>query len=418
VEGVSAVDVLLVGGALLGYALLSRRLAGSPVSPAIVFVVVGMVVGSGALDLLRMPVGSSELRTLAEVTLALVLFTDASRLDSRRVVRGWQLPGRLLGVALPVTILLGGALAVLVVPGLAVFEAVALAVLLAPTDAALGQAVVSDERVPSAVRDGLSVESGLNDGVCVPLLIGALSIAELEAEPEFRGEILRNLVVEIAVALLVGALVGLAVATLTRLSDRRGWVSGDWWRVVPLVAAALAYVGTDVLGGSGFIGAFAAGLVYGRVVGSAAAHRSTELSEELGSYLSAVTFLLFGAVLVPPALAALDVWTVLYAVLSLTLVRMVPVALALAGTGARAPTRGFVGWFGPRGLATVVFALTVVEQFDLPGGPRIVAVATVTVLLSVLAHGLSASALTSRYARWLKGNRDPLAAPDVPTASP
>ena len=397
-DGVGVVDVLIIGGALLAYALLSRRLAGSPLTPAVVFVVVGVVVGSGVLDLLRLPIGSGELRLLAETTLALVLFTDASRLDSRRVIHDRRLPVRLLALALPLTIVVGGFLAALVFPGLALFEAVALAVLLAPTDAALGQTVVSDERLPGMVREGLSVESGLNDGICVPLLIGALSIAELEAEPEFAGEIARSFVVEITVAVVVGVLVGAAVGALARLADRHG-----------LVDAALAYVGTDAAGGSGFIASFVAGLAYGRAVGREDARRSTELSEEVGSYLSAVTFLLFGAVLVPLALAELDVATVAYAVLSLTLVRMLPVALSLTGTGARWPTRAFIGWFGPRGLATVVFALTVVEEFDVPGASRIVSVATVTVLLSILAHGLSAGALTSRYVAFLRSHRAPLA---------
>ena len=405
---IGVVDVLLIGGALLAFSLLSRRLAGSPLTPAIFFVVVGILVGSGALDLLRLPVGSSELRLLAEVTLALVLFTDASRLDSRKVLRDRRLPVRLLALALPLTIVLGGFVAVLLFPGLGVFEAVALAVLLAPTDAALGQAVVSDERLPVVVREGLSVESGLNDGICVPLLLGALTFAELEVEPEFAGEIARDFVVEITVAGLVGVLVGVAVGALARLAARHGWVDLGWWRVVPLVAAAVAYVGTDHLGGSGFIGAFVAGLAYGRVVGAEDAQRSTELSEEAGSYLSAVTFLLFGAVMVPIAFRALDVATVVYAVLSLTVIRMLPVAFSLTGTGATWPTRGFVGWFGPRGLASIVFALIVVEGFDVPGAPRIVAVATVTVLLSVVAHGLTASSLSSRYAAWVRVHRAPL----------
>ncbi len=407
-DGVGVVDVLLIGGALLAYALFSRRLAGSPITAAIVFVVFGLVVGSGMLDLLRLPVGSGELKLLAETTLALVLFTDASRLDSRRVIHDRRLPVRLLALALPLTIVLGGLLAAAMFPVLGIFEALALAVLLAPTDAALGQTVVSDERLPGTVREGLSVESGLNDGICVPLLLGALSFAELEVEPEFAGEIVRDFVVEITVAVVVGLLAGFVVGALSRLAARHGWIDLGWWRVVPLVAAAVAYVGTDALGGSGFIAAFVAGIAYGRVVGSEDAHRSTELSEEVGSYLSAVTFLLFGAGLVPLALAELDVATVAYAVLSLTVIRMLPVALSLAGTGATVQTRGFVGWFGPRGLATVVFALTVVEEFDVPGSRTIVAVATVTVLLSVLAHGLTASALTTRYVDWVRTHRAPL----------
>ena len=404
---VGASDVLVVGGALLGFALVSRRLTGTAVTPPMVFVAVGLVVGPSALGLLHLDIGSGGLRLLAEATLALVLFTDASRLDSRRLARDRTLPVALLAVALPLTILVGGLLAALLVPGLAVFEALALAVLLAPTDAALGQTVVSDERIPLVVREALGVESGLNDGICVPLLIGALSIAELEEAPAFSGQILRDLVVELVVAVVAGVVIGLLVGALTRAALRHGWVEGTWLRVVPLVGAAAGYVATTALGGSGFIGAFVAGLAYGRVLGPDT-ERSTEAGDEVGSYLSAVTFLVFGAAVVPYALARLDGWTVLYAVLSLTVVRMLPVALVTARVGAGPGTQAFVGWFGPRGLATVVFGLTVVEDFDLPGTETIVTVAAVTVLLSVLAHGLTAPALTARYVGWLGTHRDRL----------
>lgn len=400
----SSTDALLIGGAILAYALLSRRLSQTPVTPAIVFVAVGLVVGSEGFDVLDLDIGSSGLRLLAEATLALLLFSDAASIDTRRLVRQAGLPVRLLVVALPLTILVGSLAAVVLFPGLFVFEAVALAVLLSPTDAALGQAVIADPRLPSTVGQGLSVESGLNDGICVPLLFAAIAVAEVEEAHGVAREVLTDLVTELATATAVGVTVGLVVAGARVLAERRHW-SGEAWRpIVPLVATAVAYVVTVDAGGSGFIGAFVAGLAYGRVVG-ADTRSDKELTAQMGDLLSGVTLVLFGAVLVGRGLDALDVPTVLYAVLSLTVIRMVPVALALIGTGARRPTVLLTGWFGPRGLATIVFALIIVEESGLAGTDTITGVATVTVLLSVFAHGLTAPWLVTRYVEWFQGER-------------
>ncbi len=400
-------DVAVIGAALLAYALMSRRLSGSPITAAMLFVAVGYLVGPDLLDVLDLGVESADLRLLAEVTLALLLFSDAAAIDTRRLARETVVPVRLLGLALPVTIVLGSLLAMLAFPNLLVFEAVALAVLLAPTDAALGQAVVADTRLPSVLRQGLNVESGLNDGICVPLLVAAITFAELEEAPSFDGDMLVDLVEELVVAGVVGAVVATIVATLSKTSMRHNWMQDSWGLIVPLVATAIAYTATVELGGSGFIASFVAGLIYGRMLGSGA-HQSTELTEELGGLLSAVTFLLFGAVMLGPSLADIDVRTVLYAVASLTVVRMIPVALSLLGSGARWQTAAFAGWFGPRGLATIVFALTVVEESELTGTRQIVDVATIVVLFSVFAHGLTAPALSDRYVRWFTANESRL----------
>jgi NhaP-type Na+/H+ or K+/H+ antiporter len=403
----SGLDIALIGGALLVYALLSRRLAATPITAPIVFVTVGFVIGPRVLDVLDVNVGSTELRHVAELTLALMLFSDAAALDTRRLTREAGLPARLLALALPLSIVLGSVLAFVFFPDLLFFEAVALAVLLAPTDAALGQSVVSDTRVPSRIRQGLNVESGLNDGFCVPLLLAAVAFAELEEAPTFDGQVLVDLVEEMAIAGAIGAVVAVIVATLSKATIGRGWMEERWGQIVPLIATAAAYVITVDFGGSGFIGAFIAGLLYGRLLG-ATAHQSTELTEDLGQLFSAVTFLLFGAVMLDRGISEIDVQIVMYAILSLTLVRMLPVAVSLIGTGAKRETAAFVGWFGPRGLATIVFALIVVEESGLDGTRRIVDVATLTVLFSVFAHGLTARALTDRYAGWLSANRDRL----------
>jgi NhaP-type Na+/H+ or K+/H+ antiporter len=396
---VNGATVMIIAGGVLAFALASRRLAGTPLTAAIVFVTLGLVAGTEGLDVLDLDIGSSELRILVEATLALMLFSDAAGLDTRRLAHEAGVPVRLLCVALPLTILTGTLTAVLMFPDLFVFEAVALAVLLAPTDAALGQAVVADRRLPSSVRQGLSVESGLNDGVCVPLLLAAIAFAEVEESPNFDGEVIIDLVSELAIAGVTGAVVGVVIGAARSAAGRRGGIADAWQPPIALIATIVAYVLTVELGGSGFIASFIAGLAYGRTVG-AVARRDTELTEQLGQLFSAVTFVLFGAVMVGRGINAFEWVTLAYAVLSLTVVRMAPVAIALVGTGARAPTVALAGWFGPRGLATVVFTLIIVEDSGLPGTQRIVDVATIAVLLSVFAHGLTAPHLVGRYVRW------------------
>lgn len=397
-------DLVLVAGALLSFGLVSRRLHGTVLSPAIFFVTLGLVVGTEGLDVITTKVGSSTIQTLAEVTLALVLFTDAASIDTRRLAREKAVPVRLLLVGLPLTIALGTLVGLPLFPGLGFFEVAVLAILLAPTDAALGEPVVSDVRLPSELRQGLNVESGLNDGICVPLLFGAIAAAEIEQAPSFDGSVLVDLLQETAVAASVGVAVGVATAWLFGEASRRSWVEPRWAQLVPLSAVVLAYAATAELGGSGFVAAFAAGLAYRLRLGHVEAEESVRFSEELGYTLSAVTFFVFGAVVVGVALDGLGWRDLVYAVLSLTLVRMLPVAVAFLRTGAAAPTVAFAGWFGPRGLASIVFALIIVEESEIPGTSTIVRVAMLTVLLSVFAHGVTAPWLTSRYAGWVEAH--------------
>jgi sodium/hydrogen antiporter len=388
----------IIAAVVAGYGLLSRRLAGTSLTAPLVFLAVGLLLGDEALGWLDLGIDTEVVRALAEATLALVLFSDAAKIDGGALRRHMGLPVRLLGIGLPLTIAAGTVVAAVMFGELLLAEAAVLAILLAPTDAALGQTVVSDRRLPEEIRQGLSVESGLNDGVCVPLLFAAIALAELESAPTFDGEVLTNLVVEIAVAIVVGVTVALVVTMLGRAADRRGWIDAHWSRIVPLATVVIAYGVTVEVGGSGFIACFAAGLAFGARVGEAS-EEVLELDEELGSLLSAVTFLIFAGLLLGPVLTRVDLATVVYAALSLTVVRMVPVAISLVRSGSGLATMAFAGWFGPRGLATIVFLLTVVAEAGLPGQARIVDVATITVALSVVLHGITAPVLTARYLR-------------------
>ena len=399
--------------ALLGYAVVSRRLSGSVVTAPMVFLGVGIVAGVAAPDLSLRPEAEG-LELLAEATLTVVLFADASRIDLARLRVGWGVPTRLLGVGLPLTIVLGALVALAIAPDLLLLEAFVLAICLAPTDAALGQAVVSDERVPVRVRQGLNVESGLNDGICVPLLLIALALAGSEAGDIALGDALRILVDQIG----WGVAAGLGAGGLGAVAVRTGWGAGSmsagWRRIATAGTALLAYGLALALGGSAFIAAFVAGMVFGVLLRAAARDpdETTGFIEDVGAFLGAATFLAFGAAVVVPFAGEVTPGQIVVAILALTVVRMAPVALAMVRSEAAAPTVAFLGWFGPRGLASIVFAIIVVHDgAELPGVRMIVLTIAVTVCLSVVAHGLTAGPLARRYGNWFTAAR--LARPDL-----
>jgi NhaP-type Na+/H+ or K+/H+ antiporter len=407
-------SLALVAVALLGVAAISRRLTGTPITPAILFVAFGLLVGARTFDGIDVARSSSAVRNLAEATLALVLFSDAARIDLGALRRAADVPVRLLSIGLPLTIGLGALAAAVLLPGLDVAEAVIVGIALAPTDAALGQAVVTEPRVPRRIRQGLNVESGLNDGICVPLLFAAVAVADVESQISSGRGAGVLLLEEIGYGILGGTVAGLLIAFVIRQAGRRSLITPQWMQVVPLAGAALAYGTATALHGSGFIAAFIAGMVF-RLALRRDPEQLDQLTEEVGSVLSGITFVLFGAVLLGPALAELDWPVAVYAVVSLTLVRMVPVALAMTGSHAQRPTVGFLGWFGPRGLASIVFAVIIIEESQLPHEHLIVVAVYLTVGLSVLVHGLTAAPLAERYGRWYQRHA-PDSAPPMESA--
>jgi len=389
--------------AVLGVAGISCRLSGTPVTSAMVFVAIGVIIGPEVAGEVAPSPSGETVRTLAEATLAVVLFADASRIRLDALRRECAVPLRLLGIGLPLTIAAGAALAAVLLRQLTVAEALVLAVLLAPTDAALGQAVVTDPRLPSRIRQGLNVESGLNDGICVPLLFIVLAAADVESHVANGHHALTIVAEEIGYGVLGGVSAGLLVAAVVTLGRRRKLIADPWLQVIPVAGAGLSYGVAAALGGSGFIAAFLAGMLFGALVGGS--DEASRFTEELGALLDGLTFLAFGAVLLGPSLAHLSPSIVAYVVLSLTAVRMLPVAVAMLGTGARRPTVAFLGWFGPRGLASIVFAVIVVEQSRLPHAQTILVTTYAAVGLSVLAHGLSAAPFARRYAAWYRSHR-------------
>ena len=387
--------------ALIAVAAVSKRLSGSPITPAILFVSIGILVGPEVLDAVDISSTGSTVRALAEATLALVLFSDASRIDLGELRRESSVPLRLLGIGLPLTIGLGALAAAVIFDALTFWEAVIIGVVLAPTDAALGQAVVTDPRVPGRIRQGLNVESGLNDGICVPLLFAAVAAADVESHISGGRTGMTLLLEEVGYGIAGGVAAGLLIGAVIVYAGRRDLIEGTWRQVIPAAGAALAYGTAAALDGSGFIAAFVAGMVF-RAVIKRDPEDMNRLTEEAGAVLNGLTFVLFGAILLGPALGELSWKLALYAVLSLTVVRMVPVALAMLGSHAQLPTIGFLGWFGPRGLASIVFAVIVIEESQLPHEHLIVTAIYLTVGLSVFAHGLTAAPLANRYAHWFE----------------
>jgi NhaP-type Na+/H+ or K+/H+ antiporter len=379
------------------YGLVAGKAEATPIGGAVVFVFVGLVLGPSGLGALAMDVRAEDLRLLAEFTLALVLFTDAATANIAVVLQNRPTILRLLLLGLPLTILAGWAVGAWLFPSVGTIELAILATMLAPTDAALGMAVFRNPAVPASIREDLNVESGLNDGICVPVLLALLVYATEPTTSLGSGIALKHFAREIGVGALAGGVLAYLGVQAIRLSARRVWGS-EVWRQLPVIGMALTCFATaQALGGSGFIACFVGGLVAGAMA-RREKHEYLLAAEGFGRVLSLLTWVTFGAVVVGPALGRFT-WEVLaYAVLSLTVVRMLPVYLALTGLGMRWDAKLFVGWFGPRGLASIVFAVMVL-QANLPSSGILTVTVAWTVILSILAHGLTAGPLAAAFGR-------------------
>ena len=407
-------DLAIVAALVFAWGTVSARLERFDVTAPIIFVLAGLLLTHGPLATLGFVPAPELIKTLAEVTLVLVLFSDASRVGLRELRADAGVYGRLLGVGLPLTIGLGTLLALALFGGMSIWLALLVGAALAPTDAALGAGMMVNPAVPARIRRLLNVESGLNDGIATPFVLVAIAGAQTAEHAHGTGP--GKAVAELVVGLLIGVVVGSAGGWLIRLANRRDWAAEGFAGSAVLGLAICAYASALALHGNGFIAAFTGGLAYGAVSGRGGA-RLVPFVEETGALVSLLVWLSFGAVAVVVALQGLTWQVVVYAVLSLTVIRMVPTALALAGVRLGRPAVVLVGWFGPRGLASVVFALLALEEIGEPVASQAVAVITVTVLLSVLAHGVSADPLARRFGPRLALTADGAghaSLPDVP----
>jgi NhaP-type Na+/H+ or K+/H+ antiporter len=410
-EQMSVSDLAIVTALIFAWGMLSARLERFDVTAPITFVIGGLLLTHGPLSPLGFAPSHETVKALAEITLVLVLFSDASRVGLRDLRADMRLCIRLLGIGLPLTIGLGTLLALALFNGMNIWLALLVGAALAPTDAALGAGMMVDPAVPARIRRLINVESGLNDGIATPFVLIAVAGAASGEHAASVGP--GEAVAELALGVLIGAAVGGAGGFLVRVARDRGWVAGSFAGSAVLALAVCAYASALALHGNGFIAAFVGGLAFG-AIGGQRGERLVPFVEETGALVSLLVWLAFGAVAVVPAFENLTWQIVLYAVLSLTVIRMVPVALALAGGRLGRLAVTFIGWFGPRGLASVVFALIALEDIGQPLAGPAVAVIAFTVLLSVIAHGATAEPLARRYGPLLAralGTDDPESPP-------
>ena len=383
-------EVLIVALSLYAFAMVSDRLSMSPITAPMVFTTIGLIVGTGGLGWFDLDVEAESVSIVVEATLVLVLFTDAIRIDLRALRHQATFPARLLAIGLPLAIVFGTIVAVLLFDELTWPEAALVAAVLAPTDAALGQAVVSNQRLPVRIRQGLNAESGLNDGIMVPVVTVLLAIAAAETQSSGYDVWGEFIIRQVGFGLLSGVVIGLAGGWILHRRAVANHVEGIYRQLATLAVAAAAFTTAELLEGNGFIAAFVAGLAFGHIAREQCEGIS-DFTQDESELLASTSFLLFGAVVAGPLIDQLDWQVALYAVASLTIIRMVPALIGMTGSGTLLETRLFAGWFGPRGLASILFALFVLEHLDNPNPPTIFLIPPWTVLASIYAHGLTAS---------------------------
>jgi len=383
------------------FTLISKRIEKTILTAPIIFTVAGIGVYLITPQLAEVELHNHAVLLIAELTLALLLFSDATRIDTRKLLKETILPARLLGIGMPLTILAGAIVAILVFDGFPIWEAALLAVILAPTDASLGQVVVKSQLVPKPIREALNVEAGLNDGLSMPLFVLFVGLAA-ETDPFLPGDWLLYTAEQILFGLLTGIILGWLGGCLIGETGNRGWIDKSLQQLGLLALALLCYGGAGLIGGNGFIAAFTGGLLVKRGFEDAHFH-TNEFSEVWGQLLNYFVFFIFGMMAIR-LLPQFDGATLIFAVLSLTIVRMLPVAVAMIRTRLRPASVLFMGWFGPRGLASIVLGLIFLEQeVELGFETTIVRAVGATVLISILAHGMSALPGIRWYSRRIEG---------------
>ncbi len=381
------------------FSLISKRLDNLPITPQMIFIVAGMLLGSGFLGVVNLNSDPGIVLFIAEITLVLVLFSDASKININDLRKN-NLTLRLLSIGLSLTIISGIVVATLLLTDLSIWEAAIIGAVLAPTDAALGQVVVENRKLPLLVRETLEVESGLNDGLAVPflLLFVAWSIAEETFSPV--GFFIETTIAQIGFGALIGIIIGLVGGWFVYKAQKHKWMTETFQRISLIALAIISWLIADQIGGSGFIAAFVAGLATGYMLKDKVSS-FIRFTEAEGQLLNLFVFFLLGFIIFP-LLPNLTWQIVLYAILSLTIIRMLPVGISLIGSTLKKETILFMGWFGPRGLASIVLVLIALEEQPLfPGEETLLLAVFTTVLLSVFLHGMTASPLANIYAKIL-----------------
>jgi len=393
---VVSLTFITIAVVILTFGMISKRVHSSVITPPMFFVGAGLILCESVTGLVT--IGGSEpiVHLTGELTLMVVLFIDASRIDMSVLRKNYTLPLRMLGMGLPLAIFFGCLVAIWLFPAFSIWEAAMLATVLAPTDAALGQAVVSSPEVPERIRQTLNVESGLNDGICVPVLFMFAVAAGMIHQSLDHSAIFA--ILQITLGPLVGVGIGFLGGRIIQMGVRRNWMDDTFQQLSLIALAPLAFAVAEMVEGNGFIAAFVAGLTLGNTTRDVCG-KVYEFGEVEGQLLVLLVFLIFGTAMVWPVFGHITWQYLVYALLSLTVIRMSSVAISLIGTRLRWPSYLFLGWFGPRGLASILFAILVVRQSESEIAQEIFQIAMLTVLFSVFLHGFSAWPASKWYAR-------------------
>lgn len=388
---------VVIAGAFLAYALASRKLADSLLTGPMLFAALGLVIGPQVLGWVDLPISHDNIHLLAEITLVVVLFTDAAGADFGALTRARSLPTRMLLIGMPLAMLLGTLAALGLFPGWTIWEAALLAAILTPTDAALGQAVTENDAVPARIRAAINSESGLNDGLALPLV---LLFAALVGQAAAGGA--GHWLMLIGQQIVLGPAAGIAVGHLggrwIGSAYEHGWMS-EWAEGIAALAIAIgAFSLAEAVHGNGFLAAFAGGLAFGCALGRRCRFLF-EFQNSEAHMLVLITFLVVGAMLMPAAAGHFSIACVLFALFALTVMRMLPIAISLVGLGLKREQIAFLGWFGPRGLASILFVLVILEQTRFDRNDEMLAAVVLTVGLSIIGHGVSAAPWARRLGR-------------------
>ena len=393
---------LLILFALLIFAfgLVSRLAERNWITGPMVFMTVGILGSSVAFGFLHVTPDMGPVKLVAELALTLVLFIDATMIDrSAMAGQSRRIPVRLLLFGLPLTMAFGTMLGVFMFAEASLWAIMLMAFILSPTDAALGQAVVKSEGVPLGIRQSISVESGLNDGIALPPILIVMALLGAEAG-DHEGAWLGFVIKQVTLGPVVGLAVGYIGGRLMQIMSDKGWTEETFQRLSALPLAILAFAFAESVEGNGFIAAFLAGLgLTAAITSSSVKHQVQEFGETEGMQLILVVFLIFGLAMVPAAVPHWGLPEVLYALASLTVLRMVPVAISLLGAKLDWQTITFIGWFGPRGIASVLYLLMAVAAIGIEGHEQVMSIIVLTIAISVYAHGVSATPLSERYGR-------------------
>jgi NhaP-type Na+/H+ or K+/H+ antiporter len=396
--------ILTIAVLVLTYGYISKVLSRFNISGPMFFTGFGLLISPLLLNLSTLHINAQFATIIVELALVLVLFSDAALLDLKLLRQSWKLPARLLLMGLPITIVFATLVASLIFPDQPLIYMLLLALLLTPTDAALGKAVVSDPSVPAKIRSTINVESGLNDGIIFPILITVVAMIVSGLEHNGDNGWIGYVFKQVVFGALVGGFVGYVGAKLTQLSIKYKWMQHSYQNLIPIALAILSFYLAETLHGNGFIAAFFAGLYAGNSSQPMREHIE-EFAESEGELFVLISFFLFGLAFVPATIGYINVNVIVYSLLSLTVLRMLPVMICLIGAtidGKKVdlPTMTFIAWFGPRGIASILYVLIVAHEVKgIDGFETIYAVVTVTVLLSIIAHGLSAQPFANLYAK-------------------